>query len=55
MSQAVQVGDVEHTSYSCGVHAACPSLLQTQIAQDLAEAGILGVRGKKLFYSFKAL
>ena len=40
-SQAVQVGDVEHTANSRGVHAAGPSLLQTQVVQDLTEARIL--------------
>lgn len=42
LSQAIQVGDVEHAAHSGGVHATCASLLQTQVVQDLTEAGILG-------------
>lgn len=42
LSQAVQVGDVKHTTHSCSIHTACPSLLQTQVVQDLTEARILG-------------
>lgn len=49
-SQAVQVGDVEHSAHSSGVHTTGPSLLQTQVVQDCIEAGILGVGGEELFY-----
>lgn len=41
LPQAVQVGDVEDPAHSSGVHATGPSLLQTQVAEDLAEAGVL--------------
>lgn len=50
LPQSVQVGDVKHAAHSSSVHAACPSLLQTQVAQNLAEAGILGGgEGRKVF------
>lgn len=49
LSQAVQVGDVEHTTHSSGVYTACAPLLQTQVFQDLTQAGILGSGGEELF------
>lgn len=46
VSQAVQVGDVEHAAHSSGVDTTRPSLLQTQVVQDLIQARILeGVCG----------
>lgn len=48
LSQAVQVGDVEHTTHGSSVYTTCPSLLQTQVVQDLTEAGILGDGGEEL-------
>lgn len=35
MSQAVQVGDVKDPAHSGRVHAPRPSLLETQVGQDL--------------------
>lgn len=51
LSQTVQVGDVEHTTHSSRVHASCASLLQTQVAQDLTEASILGVDGERCLFT----
>lgn len=41
MSQAVQVGDVKDPAHGGRVHAPRPSLLETQVGQDLTEAGVL--------------
>lgn len=45
LSQPIQVGDVKGSAHCCCVHAPCPSLLETQVGQDLTETGVLvGIR-----------
>lgn len=43
LSQAIQVGDVKDSAHGGGVDSARPSLLQAQVAEDLAESRVLSL------------
>lgn len=43
LSQTIQVGDVKHSAHGGSVDSTCPSLLQAQAVEDLAESRVLGV------------